>query len=64
MDWWPILSSKCPEEIEWSPTGDLRARAKGRSWKYGKTGKAEYALTIGNELIENNTDVVLFERKS
>ncbi len=55
-DWWPLLTSKHPDEIEWSPSNgkNLRAKKKGvKDWYYSNAEKAEYAMTLGYALIAN-----------
>jgi hypothetical protein len=62
-DWYDMLptkNGKAAQQIQWSPTGYVRAKlASDASWKTAQCSKAEYAMTIGEQLItKGGTDEV------
>ena len=54
MDWWPITCSMADDQIEWSPqAGIVRAKRKGwKNWRYGYSKKAQWAESMGQDLIQ------------
>lgn len=51
-EWHSVLPQSYPDQIEWSKTGKVRARRKGEiSWIYGHATNAQYAYSMGQELL-------------
>ena len=58
-EWWPILGSKHPIEIEWSPSGKLNIRARHRGdkfWRRGSCSSIRSAEACGRDLLEEESD--------
>ena len=55
-DWWDMLRHEkypYPYRIQWSPTGEVRAKHNiDPCWKTASCSKAEYAESIGYSLLK------------
>lgn len=64
MTWCPITGSDDPTIIQWSPLSGKNLRAKKRgeeNWKYGSCSKAQFALALGQSLLEKEPEISFAE---